>query len=86
MEYFRLIDDLYTFNNYELENNYNIYPDELDLKKENEDPFKTWFLDLSIEVRDGKFTTELFEKRDASPFYFKGMPYCKGLKKQSYLT
>ena len=41
------IDNLCTFNNDEFENNYNdIYPDELALKKENEDPCITSFLDL----------------------------------------
>ena len=36
---FRFIDDLCSFNNDEFENNFDdIYPDELELKKENEDP------------------------------------------------
>ena len=38
---FRFADDLCTFNNDELENNYNdIYPDKLEFKKEKEDPCK----------------------------------------------
>ena len=46
---FSFIDDLCTFNNDEFENNYNdLYPDELELKKENEDSYKASVLDLSI--------------------------------------
>ena len=41
-----------------------IYPDIMELKKENEDPCKAFFY-LSIEVPDKKFTTELLDKRDA---------------------
>ena len=73
------IDDLCTFNNNEFENNYkDIYPDELELKKENEDPCKASFFDLSIEVHDSKFTTELFDKRDAFSFYINCMLYFDG--------
>ena len=50
---FRFIDDLYTFNNDEFESNYNdIYPNEPELQKENEDPCKASCLDLSIEFHD----------------------------------
>ena len=58
--------DLRTFNDDEFENDYNdIYPGELELKKENEDPCKASFLDLSIVVYDRKFKKNLFDKRDA---------------------
>ena len=30
---------------------------------------------LSIEFHDTKFTTELFDKKDAFPFYINSMPY-----------
>ena len=43
--------------------------------KENEDPCKTSFLDLSIKVRDKKFTTKLFDERDVFPFHINRMPY-----------
>ena len=66
------IDDQCTFNNNEFENNsYIIYPDELELKKENEDPCKALFLDLTMEVQDKKSTTVLFDKRDTFPLYMK---------------
>ena len=65
----RLIDDLHTFNNNEFENSYHdIYPDELELKKENEDPCKVSSLSLSMEVHDRKFTIMFTDKRDVFPF------------------
>ena len=59
---FRFVDDLYSFNIDEFEKNCkDIYLDELELKKENEDSCKTSFLNLSIEVHDKKFKTKLFD-------------------------
>ena len=43
---------------------------------ENEGPCKASFLDLSVEVHDRKFTTNLFDK-DAFPFYINCM-HCLG--------
>ena len=61
---FRFIDDLCIFNDNEFENNYNgIYPNVLELKKENEDLCKASSLDLSKEVNNGKYTTAQFTKR-----------------------
>ena len=52
------INDMCTFHRNEFENNYNnIYPDQLELKKENEALCKFSFYDLSIEVHDGQLTT-----------------------------
>ena len=49
--------------------NYNdIYSDELELKIESKDPQKALFLDLSIQVHDKKYTTELFDERMRFPF------------------
>ena len=64
------------FKQNEFEKNHikNIYLDELELKKENEDICVTSFLDLSIEVRDWKFTNELLDKRDVFLFFINGMP------------
>ena len=73
---FRFIINLCTFNNDEFENYYNeIYPGEMELNKENEDPCKASFLNISIEVLYRKFTTELFDKRDAFHFYINCIPY-----------
>ena len=67
---FRLIDDLDSVNNGgEFESNYsNIYPEELQLGKENTDKRDASFLDLNIKIRDGNFHFGLFDKRDSFPF------------------
>ena len=74
---FRYIDDLCSINNTEFEKNYKeIYPEELALKKENLNPYKASFLDVSIQVQSNKtFSIKLFDKRDAFPFYINRMPY-----------
>ena len=67
----RFMYDLCTFNNDEFEKSYNdINPDVLKMKKENEDPCKSSFMDLSTKVHDRKFTTKLFDKRDGDVFDF----------------
>ena len=73
---FKVIYDLCIFTKEKFENNCNdIYSDELKLKKKNEDPCKVSFVDLSTEVCDKQYTTELFDKRDLFPFYINRMPY-----------
>ena len=59
---FRFIDDLWTFS-HEI-----IYPDELILKKENEDLCQASFLDLLIRFYDRKFAIELLIKAFTFPF------------------
>ena len=73
---FRFIDDLYFINDSgKLESNYsNIYPEELQLCKENIDKHDASFLDLIIKIKDGKFHFSLFDKRDSFPFSFVRMP------------
>ena len=63
---FRFIDDLNCINDGgEFESNYsNIYPEELQLGKENTDKHEASFLDLNIKIKDGKFHFGLFDKRD----------------------
>ena len=71
-----MIYDLCIFTKEKFENNCNdIYSDELKLKKKNEDPCKVSFVELSTEVCDKQYTTELFDKRDLFPFYINRMPY-----------
>ena len=67
---FRFIDDLNSINDGgEFESNYsNIYPEELQLGKENTDKHETSFLDLNIKIEDGKFQSGLFDKRDSFLF------------------
>ena len=52
-----------------------IYPNELELKKENDYLCKASFLNLSIEFHDSKFTIEVFYKRDTFSFYTNHIPY-----------
>ena len=73
---FRFIDDLLTVNDDgEFEKNISrIYPPELELKKEHSGDSVS-FLDLQINLLDGKFRTSLFDKRDSFPFSIVRMPY-----------
>ena len=63
---FRFIDDLNSINDGgEFESNYsNIYPEELQLGKENTDKHEASFLDLNIKIKDGRSHFGLFDKRD----------------------
>ena len=67
---FRFIDDLNSINDEgEFESNYsNIYPEELQLGKENTDKNEASFLDLNIKRKDVKFHFGLFDKTDSFPF------------------
>ena len=72
---FKFIDELCTFNCCKFKNKYkDLSSDELELKKENDDPCKTSLLGLSIKVDDWKFTSELFDEKDAFSFYIICMP------------
>ena len=73
---FRFIDDLNSINDGgEFESNYsNIYPEELQLGKENIVEHEASFLDLNIKIEDRKFYFGLFDKRDSFPFSFAKMP------------
>lgn len=60
---FRFIDNPCTSNNNQFENNYqDIYPDELELEKENEYPCTALFVQLSIKVYARQFTTSCLQK------------------------
>ena len=73
---FRFIDDLNSTNDgEEFKTNYdNIYPEELELRKENADKHEASFLDLDITTRDGEFQVVLFDKKDSFPFPTVRMP------------
>ena len=75
---FRYIDDLNAINDGgEFENCHKeIYPPELELKKENEGNSAASFLDLDISIsNDRTFDIKLYDKRDAFPFKIVRMPY-----------
>jgi hypothetical protein len=63
---FRYIDDLITFNNNELmdEYKYEIYPSALILNKENITNQQCSFLDIDIKINNNRIITNLYDKRD----------------------
>ena len=67
---FRAMDDLNSINDEEeFKSDYsNIYPEELQLGRENTDKREASFLDLNIKIEDRKFHFGLFDKRDSFPF------------------
>ena len=75
---FRFIDDLIAINDQdEFERNFlDIYPPELQLKKESTDHQHASFLDLDISIDQTQFKLQLFDKRDSFPFSIVRMPYC----------
>ena len=74
---FRYIDDLLAINDGgEFERHYSeIYPSELELKKENVVNTETNFLELNIQLENRLFNTKLYDKRDAFGFSISRLPY-----------
>lgn len=74
---YRYIDDLQTINDGgEFEKCIkDIYPQELVLNKENREDTTSSFLDLSLQVKEGKIVTTLFDKRDEFSFSIVRLPY-----------
>ena len=74
---YRYIDDLVALNDGLSFEAYfkDIYPEELQLNKENTTNTSTSFLDLHIEIINGIFTTKIFDKRDHFGFNITRLPY-----------
>ena len=73
---FRYIDDLLTLNNPTFEKEIkNIYPPQLELKKTTETDSRLSYLDLEVNIVDGKFTTAVYDKRDGFSFHIVNFPY-----------
>ena len=74
---FRFIDDLSAINDGgEFERCYlNIYPVELELKKENQGTNNASFLDIDIFIHEKVFSLKLYDKRDAFPFSIVRLPF-----------
>ena len=74
---FRYIDDLLAINGGgEFEQHYTeIYPSELELKKENVVNTETNFLELNIHLNGHLFHTKLYDKRDAFGFSINRLPF-----------
>ena len=74
---YRFIDDLLAVNDGgEFERYHSqIYPQELELKKENTTNVETSFLELKINILDRRFHTRLYDKRDAFGFHICRLPF-----------
>ena len=73
---FRYIDDLISLNNSVFERYLDkIYPQELSITKETQSDKEASYLDLLISVRDEKFHTKLYDKRDSFNFNIVNYPY-----------
>ena len=84
---FRYIDDLLCLNNDQMMDDVmtEIYPPELSLTSDGA-IYRAPYLDLDLEIRDGKIHTKLYDKRDAFGFEIVNYPDLSGNipEKQSY--
>ena len=72
----RYIDDLLTLNNPDFQACIGqIYPPELELKKTTESHDSCSYLDLNISILNGKFCTDLYDKRDTFSFSIVNFPH-----------
>ena len=74
---FRYIDDLLALNDGKSFETYfkDIYPEELQLNKENDGYSTSTFLDLDIKIDGGIFYTKLFDKRNNFGFHITRLPF-----------
>ena len=74
---FRYIDDLLALNDGRSFEKYfkTIYPEELQLNKENDGYDSSTFLDLDIKIDNGVFSTKLFDKRNDFGFHITRLPF-----------
>ena len=73
---FRYIDDLLTINNPDFSDYISkIYPNEPELKQTTEGHGKCSYLDLNIKIINNKFTTDLYDKREAFNFTIVNYPH-----------
>ena len=85
--FFRFIDDLLSLNDGSTsEKHYkDIYPTELELKKENHSSSCASFVDLYIYIENGEFHTRLFDKRDNIGFDIVRMSfYCSNVPSKMF--
>ena len=86
---FRFIDDLVAINdgNEFLKCFQEIYPPELELKKENITNTEATFLDLHLSIRNGAFITKLYDKRVSYNFNIVRFPYkCSTLPSKMFFS
>ena len=85
--FFRFINDLQSLNDDStFKKHYkDIYPTELELKKENNKNSCAYFLDLYIYIENGEFHTRLFDKRDNFGFEIVRMSfYCSNVPSKMF--
>ena len=86
---FRYIDDLLTINDGGMFDRYykEIYPEELQLKKENINCNSCTFLDIKIDITNKSFLTSLYDKRDDYNFKIVRLPYrCSNIPKKMFIS
>ena len=87
---FRFIDDLISFNDDAefVKSFHEIYPPEMEVKKENEEDTAASYLELGMAIKDKKVTSKLYDKRDAFNFSVVRLPYkCSNIpSKMFYAT
>ena len=72
----RYIDDLLTLNNDMFHSAIvDIYPDELKLKKTTESSTTLSYLDIKVGIVNGKYSTEVYDKRDDFNFNIVNFPF-----------
>ena len=76
----RYIDDMFVVNASALFDQVKdqIYPAELVLNKENENPDSAHFLDMDLKIQGGRFSVKLYDKRNAFPFKVVNFPFLDG--------
>ena len=74
---FRFIDDLIAINDNDefLKSYKEIYPQQMELKVENQGTIKASHLDLDLEIKDRVFISRLYDKREAFKFDVVRMPF-----------
>ena len=73
---FRYIDDLSVGNFPDFrEHIYKIYPRELEIKPESDNPEEVSFLDLNIQISNSQLTFSIYDKRDDFNFAIVNFPY-----------
>ena len=73
---FRYIDDLFVGNFPDFrEHIYKIYPRELEIKPESNNPLKVAFLDLNVECNNAQVSFSIYDKRDDFTFNIVNFPF-----------
>ena len=86
---FRFIDDLISLNDDSefLRSYKDIYPPEMELKRENMNDTSATFLDLDLNILNKQISSNLFDKRDNFPFSVVRLPYrCSNMPSKMFFA